>query len=189
MVPGAFAPEVINTLSTARKVEKWLKGCYKEPTHQVFEVGVQHDFWSLFMTLHHHIIAGGGWVKNAEGQLLVIERNGKLDLPKGKLESKESISVCAVREVEEECRVKRCEIIGPAVKTYHCYIHKGQFALKTTFWFPMTTDYTKKLKPQTSEGISAAYWATAEDVKKRLTEIPAYNSLEDVFLEFIALDA
>lgn len=189
VVPGAFAPEFINTLSTARQVQKWLKGCYKEPAKQVIEIGIEHDFWSLFLTLHHHIIAGGGWVRNADGHLLVIERNGKLDLPKGKLESRETIAVCAVREVEEECRVKRCEITGPAVKTYHCYIHKGAFALKTTYWFPMKTDYAKKLKPQTAEGISAVYWATPELIKQRLTEIPSYNSLEEVFQDFAIQDA
>jgi hypothetical protein len=188
-VPGALAPEFINTLSTTRRVQKWLKGCYKEPEKQVIEIGIDHEFWSLFMSLHHQIIAGGGWVRNPEGQLLVIERNGKLDLPKGKLESKESIAVCAVREVQEECRVKRCEITGPAVKTYHCYLHKGAFALKTTFWFPMITDYSKKLKPQTDEGISAVYWATPERVKQRLAEIPSYNSLEEVFLNFVATES
>lgn len=143
-VPGALGPEFINTLSTTRRVQKWLKSCYKEPVKQVIKIGIDHEFWSLFLTLHHHIIAGGGWVRNPEGQLLVIERNGKLDLPKGKLELKETIAVCAVREVQEECRVKRCKITGPAVKTYHCYLHKGAFALKTTFWFPMITDYSKK---------------------------------------------
>jgi len=189
VVPGAFAPEFINNLSTARKVQKWLKGCYKDPVKQVVEIGVDHDFWALFLTLHHHIIAGGGWVRNNDGQLLVIERNGKLDLPKGKLELRETIAVCAVREVEEECRVKRCEITGPAVKTYHCYIHKGEFALKTTYWYPMKTDYSKKLKPQTAEGISAVYWATPSVIKQRLMEIPFYNSLEEVFLDFIAEQA
>jgi hypothetical protein len=112
-----------------------------------------------------------------------------LDLPKGKLELRETIAVCAVREVEEECRVKRCEITGPAVKTYHCYIHKGEFALKTTYWYPMKTDYAKKLKPQTAEGISAVYWATPSVIKQRLMEIPSYNSLEEVFLDFIAEQA
>lgn len=189
MVPGAVAPEFINTLSTARQVQKWLKGCYKESAKQVIEIGIEHDFWSLFLTLHHHIIAGGGWVRNADGHLLVIERNGKLDLPKGKLELRETIAVCAVREVEEECRVKRCEITGPAVKTYHCYIHKGSFALKTTYWFPMKTDYAQKLKPQTGEGISAVYWATPELIKQRLTEIPSYNSLEEVFQDFAIQEA
>ena len=58
----------------------------------MIKIGIDHEFWSLFLTLHHHIIAGGGWVRNPEGQLLVIERNGKLDLPKGKLELKETIA-------------------------------------------------------------------------------------------------
>ena len=50
----------------------------------------------------------------------------------------------------------------------------------------MKTDYAKKLKPQTAEGISAVYWATPSVIKQRLMEIPSYNSLEEVFLDFIA---
>ena len=180
-VPGGNGPEFINTLSTLKEVKRWLKDLYKSDTAEYFEIGSDHPFWSLFLTLHHHVLAGGGWVRNPEGHLLVIERNGKLDMPKGKIESKETIEVCAVREVEEECRVKRCKITGPAVKTYHCYPHKGEYALKTTYWYPMFTDFEKKLKPQKEEGITAVYWASKADVEKRMTEIPAYNSLIEAF--------
>ena len=180
-VPGGNGPEFINTLSTLKEVKRWIKDLYKSEATSHYEIGGDHPFWSFFLTIHHHIIAAGGWVRNAEGQLLVIERNGKLDMPKGKIESKETIEVCAVREVEEDCRVKRCVITGPYVRTFHCYPNKGEYALKTTYWYPMSTDYAKKLKPQKEEGITAVYWASKQDVAKRMLEIPAYNSLVEAF--------
>ena len=136
------------------------------------------------MALHRQVIAAGGWVRNEVGELLIIERNGKLDMPKGKLESKETIKACAVREVQEQCRVKRCKITGPAVRTYHCYPDKGEYMLKTTYWFPMVTDYSKKLNPQIEEGITAVYWATPAFLKDRMQVLPTYNSLTETFEKF-----
>jgi len=183
-VPGAHVPEFINTLSTVKRLRKWLKSLYESTVSEQFEIGIDHPFWDLFLTQHHHIIAGGGWVKNASGALLIIERNGKIDMPKGKLESREDIADCALREVKEECKVKHLQITGPAVKTYHCYPYKGDFALKTTYWFPMSTSYEKKLKPQKEEGITAVYWATPEYLRERMSEMPVYNSLEEELRRF-----
>ena len=61
--------------------------------------------WQAFKQNFTVIEAAGGVVmKNQE--MLFIYRNGKWDLPKGKLEINESIPLCAVREVEEECVVE-----------------------------------------------------------------------------------
>ncbi|MFM8758223.1 MAG: NUDIX domain-containing protein, partial [Methylophilaceae bacterium] len=45
------------------------------------------------------LIAAGGLVENELGQVLMIFRRGKWDLPKGKLDPNESIDECALREV------------------------------------------------------------------------------------------
>jgi len=184
-VPGEEAPDFINTLLTLKSLKRWLKDCYKGLENRTFEIGQDHVFWSLFSSLHKRVIAAGGWVRNEAGELLIIERNGKLDMPKGKLESKETIEKCAVREVKEECRVKRCVITGPAVVTYHCYPDKGDYMLKSTYWFPMVTDYSKTLKPQIDEGITAVYWASPALLKERMKELPTYNSLTETFEKFI----
>ena len=55
-----------------------------------------------FKQLIPTIKAGGGIVYNQEGKVLLIKRNGKWDLPKGKKEKGENIATCALREVEEE---------------------------------------------------------------------------------------
>ena len=55
------------------------------------------------------IKAGGGLVLNEKGELLMIYRRGKWDLPKGKLDEGETIEECAVREVMEETGVVNVE--------------------------------------------------------------------------------
>jgi hypothetical protein len=56
--------------------------------------------------------------------------------------------------------------------------------LKTTFWYPMATEFEKKLKPQIEEGITAVYWATPEMLRERMEVMPVYNSLEDELRRF-----
>jgi hypothetical protein len=48
------------------------------------------------------IQAGGGLVYNDAGDIMMIFRRGKWDLPKGKLDKGETIDECALREVGEE---------------------------------------------------------------------------------------
>lgn len=58
------------------------------------------------------ILAAGGLVKNTEDQWLLIFRLGKWDLPKGKLENGETPEAAALREVEEECGIKNCQLLN-----------------------------------------------------------------------------
>jgi len=43
--------------------------------------------------------------------MLFIYRFNKWDLPKGKLDNGESVSECAIREVEEECGIANLKIV------------------------------------------------------------------------------
>ena len=113
------------------------------------------------------IIAAGGLVTNAEGQLLMIFRRGKWDLPKGKLDEGESIEACAVREVEEETGVTNI-ILGQLLgKTHHEYFDKWQNAdvIKETWWYSMQAKGIPALIPQTEEDIENIEWCSKEKVK------------------------
>ena len=74
-----------------------------------------------FKQLIPTIKAGGGIVYNQEGKVLMIKRNGKWDLPKGKKEKGENIATCALREVEEETGVKKLLIQRFRMITYHIF--------------------------------------------------------------------
>lgn len=124
-------------------------------------------------------IAGGGLVYNAKNEILFIHRNGRWDIPKGKIEKGEGIEECAIREVEEETGVKGLEITKPLEITYHVFKRKGKFCLKETFWFEMRTTSTDELTPQKNEGIKKARWLNFEKSQKALDK--SYENIKLLF--------
>ncbi len=118
------------------------------------------------------IIAGGGLVLNDTGELLMIYRRGKWDLPKGKLDEGETIEDCAVREVEEETGVtgiKRGELIAIG---YHEYFdtYLQQDAIKETHWYAMEVKGEQLLVPQTDEDITEIKWVKGEALEECLRD-------------------
>ena len=113
-----------------------------------------------------NVIAGGGKVYNAKGDILFIYRNDKWDLPKGKIEADESIEDTALREVEEETNVRHLKIVKPLETTYHIFKRDGRHQLKITYWFEMVSNYHGALEPQEDEGITKVAWLNSKQVKK-----------------------
>lgn len=112
------------------------------------------------------IIAGGGLVLNEQGDLLMIFRRGKWDLPKGKLDEGETIEACAEREVSEETGVKNIvtgELIG---LTFHAYFDEylREEVIKETHWFAMKATGVQELVPQTEEDITAIKWVNGQEL-------------------------
>ncbi len=112
------------------------------------------------------VVAGGGMVHNNKGKILFIYRNGKWDLPKGKLEKNETIEECALREVWEETGVENLKISEFIKTTYHVFKRNNKFKLKETHWYKMTSDYEGELKPEPSEGIKKVKWKILKKAKK-----------------------
>ena len=123
------------------------------------------------------IKAGGGVVKNELGQLLLIFRRKKWDLPKGKLDAGETLEDCAIREVKEETGLIHFEIIKKLTITHHTYHQDGITILKETHWFQMfaETATNSKLIPQIEEDIEAIKWV-------EMTSLTAYleNSYDTI---------
>lgn len=115
-----------------------------------------------------NVIAGGGKVYNDKGEILFIYRNDKWDLPKGKIEAKESIEETALREVEEETKVNGLKIVKPLETTYHIFKRNGRLQLKITYWFEMTSTYNGVLEPQEEEGITKVEWLNPTQIKKAM---------------------
>lgn len=129
--------------------------------------------------------AGGGLVYNTKGEILFIFRKGKWDLPKGKLEKKESIEQAAIREVEEETGVKGLEIVKPLETTYHIFRRGGKFKLKETHWYEMKTSYEGKLIPEENEEIVLAEWKNKEEAIEALSN--SYANIQLLFPEYSQL--
>lgn len=115
-----------------------------------------------------NVIAGGGKVYNEKGEILFIYRNDKWDLPKGKIEGKETIETTAIREVEEETGVEGLSITKPLETTYHLFKRNGKLKIKITYWFEMKTNFEGRLLPQEEEGITKVEWLNNEQTVKAL---------------------
>lgn len=119
-----------------------------------------------FTSRFHLIEAAGGIVKNKNAEYLFIFRNGKWDLPKGKIEKGESIEKAAIRETEEECGISGLTITGELPPTYHIYFIGEKAILKRTYWFKMLCEDCSELVPQLEEGITEAQWIAKKNLKK-----------------------
>ena len=108
--------------------------------------------------MYQPIDAGGGLVYNEKGEVLMIFRRGKWDLPKGKLDEGETLEECAVREVSEETGLEHLQLQDKICDTYHIYSQNGEQLLKHTAWYKMTATSNQKLKPQKAENIMEAKW-------------------------------
>jgi len=137
------------------------------------------DSWKKFQSYFKIQKASGGKVINTNNEVLFIYRFDKWDLPKGKLENGESVSECAIREVEEECGITNLQIIKPLETTYHIYQEKGKTILKITYWFLMRTYFDGELTPQLEEGIEKVVFKNDAEVKSALE-----NTYENIKLLF-----
>lgn len=135
--------------------------------------------FSQFAALFVPMEAAGGLVASPRGEVLMIFRYGRWDLPKGKLEVGEEIPECAVREVEEECGITGLRLGRLLTRTYHLYELNGRWLLKRTTWFSMTNAGTCTLSPQTEEGITDIRWIAQDNLCSYLES--TYATIRDVF--------
>lgn len=138
------------------------------------------DFlWKFFKSLYQIIEAAGGLVQNTNGEYLLIFRNGKWDLPKGKLENSEAPDKAALREVEEECGISNMRITSVLPNTYHTYEFKSSTKiLKLSHWYAMSYDGNEELVPQLNEGIVKAIWLGRVQIQQKLSN--TYSSVREM---------
>jgi len=131
------------------------------------------------------IIAAGGVVfrvNDGVTEILLIERNGVWDLPKGKQEDGESIPECAVREVAEETGVNELPIIVNNLgTTFHEYRQGDRYFAKTTRWYSMIwVRMPETFTPQLKEGITKTEWVPVPQA----LEMAGYENLKSVISRF-----
>lgn len=169
---------VVNFTDTPRVKEAWERFVrYDRFDRMVLPADATQPFFSLFTVIN----AAGGLVKNENEELLFIHRNGKWDLPKGKLDGDETPQLAAIREVKEETGLTAVELVKELTCTYHMYMAKEQWYLKRTWWFAMQATSDQPLTPQASEGIYLAKWTPLKGVHCILTH--TYASLRELLVE------
>ena len=132
-----------------------------------------------FCDLFEMLFTGGGLVRNANNDVLLIYRYDHWDLPKGKQEAGENIADTAIREVEEECGIENVKIDDFLTETYHCYCMNGRLIMKRNFWYQMFCD-ASTLVPQTAEDIEKAEFVPIDKLPEYLSSM--YASIREVFI-------
>jgi 8-oxo-dGTP pyrophosphatase MutT (NUDIX family) len=125
-------------------------------------------------------------------EVVLIERNGLWDIPKGKVEKKEGIAAAAVREVEEEIGVNTLLLTHFITTTEHTYQQKTKEYFKTTYWYGMVLPVymnssnhlsfvTKdEFTAQLEEGITRVEWVPLDEAISRV----AFDNLKAVLCTF-----
>jgi len=131
------------------------------------------------------ITAAGGLVQNSFGEYLLIFRNGKWDLPKGKQDDGETLLQTALREVGEECGL---DFITPGpfiAHTRHSYWLHDVLVFKQVSWYYMYVEGRPTPRPQTEEGIEKCCWCTLDEAAQLLNE--SYPSIRWLFRRAIEM--
>lgn len=153
-----FSTPAVNAMIHEMRMDKVHAGVF---LHKDLET-LKKAFWKKFLPVK----AGGGLIQNESAELLFMLRRGKWDLPKGKLDEKESLEACALREVREETGLDQIRLEKPLQVTYHTYDESGKHFLKETHWFMMQARGGQTLTPQQEEQITQLVWVKAGDLDK-----------------------
>ena len=164
-----------------------IKSMLHEIKKEEFHAGViwHSDIEKLkttFLKNFKMIEAAGGIVQNDKKEILFINRLGKWDLPKGKIEKGEKEEGCALREVTEETGVTNLQLKKKVGETYHVYDEFGKHFLKISHWYHMTCSSTQTLTPQVVEHITEVKWVKTMNIKEPMEN--TYPSIKDIMGRF-----
>ena len=169
--------------NTLDKIKNWLEN--GEENLYIDDID-NNILAAVFKEIFHFAPAAGGIVL-INKSIVAIERNGKVDLPKGHIEKNEPTDIAAMREVNEETAISNLSIIKQLPASHHCYLLNNQWTLKKTSWFLMKSDDEFNPKPQEEEGISKVFLLNKDNVYHFLENTyPSIRlALEEEILEII----
>ncbi|MBQ1200695.1 MAG: NUDIX domain-containing protein [Alistipes sp.] len=125
--------------------------------------------------------AAGGIVENELGEMLLIYRRERWDLPKGHIDAGEDALSAAIREIAEETGVVGLNFVAPIGNTLHAYNVYGKWELKLTHWFAFSC-HSSSTTPQTDEDIVLAVWADREKTIECMTN--SYPTIREIVYEY-----
>ncbi|NML40927.1 NUDIX domain-containing protein [Chitinophaga sp. G-6-1-13] len=162
------------------KIEKVLQKM--EEGKKEAAVFITEDVKQLFKKVSLHftvLVAAGGLITNPDGEVLMMFRRGKWDLPKGKQDPGEDLETCAVREVAEETGLHTISLTHKITETFHYYPMKAKKVLKHTHWYRMQFTGTELTVPQIEEDIQDIEWVKPQNLEKFLKY--SYENIREVF--------
>lgn len=176
-------PSLVQTYGPILKTSQF--NTFSEELNQLNNVlvvssGHPKKMFQQFFKNFSFIEAAGGIVKSLESpsHYLFIERLGKWDIPKGKLNKGEHPEIGAKREIFEECNLSQIHKVADFPCTYHAYFLYNKYVVKKTHWFLFEGSIQQELIPQLEEDITAVKWFKKSDFADIKTN--TYNSLLDL---------
>ena len=169
--------------NTLDKIKNWLENAEEN----LYIDDIDNDILAAVIKEIFHFAPAAGGLVLINKSIVAIERNGRVDLPKGHIEKNEPADIAAMREVNEETAISNLSIIKQLPSSHHCYLLNNQWTLKKTSWFLMKSDDEFKPKPQEEEGISRVYLINKDNVNDFLENTyPSIRlALEEEILEII----
>lgn len=115
----------------------------------------------------NEVISAGGIVYYNQKILMLKKKNGDWVLPKGRIESKETLEETALREVKEETNIDGIIIdyLGITSYSFSNFWTDYQLVNKTVSWYLMKA-VTYELLPLRKEGFIKAAFINSEKVLK-----------------------
>ena len=146
--------------NTLDKIKNWLENAEEN----LYIDDIDNDILAAVIKEIFHFAPAAGGLVLINKSIAAIERNGRVDLPKGHIEKNEPADIAAMREVNEETAISNLSIIKQLPSSHHCYLLNGQWTLKKTSWFLMKSDDEFMPKPQEEEGISKVFLLNKDNV-------------------------
>ena len=125
--------------------------------------------------------AAGGIVENELGEMLLIYRRERWDLPKGHIDAGEDALSAANREIAEVTGVVGLNFVAQIGNTLHAYNVYGMWELKLTHWFAFSC-HSSSTTPQTDEDIVLAVGADREKTVECMTN--SYPTIREIVYEY-----
>lgn len=185
---AALRPDGSVFSSADAEGECWLEqlaekfdGAAEEPHISVWCTDTDAAFELFKKGLKVEVAAGGAVFRKpllCRSRLLLFFRRGFWDMPKGHVEEGETLEQCALREVQEETGLEHLVIGEKICVTFHTYHMKGNFVLKESHWYRMTSTGREPLKVQKEEDIVRGRWCGPLCARRLLRH--AYPSIRDV---------
>ena len=179
-----FHDDVLIQHASIKVIDRFLQQLKVDPARKIDSITFQVDKFresTDFFKKNYSIIEAAGGLVEKNGHVLMINRLGKWDLPKGKIDNGERIRDTAVREVMEECSIT----VSLGVKichTWHTYKRNNNNILKKTSWYLMQCLDDSNMKPQIAENIDEIRWMTPREINQSLYN--SYSSIRHVFRKY-----
>lgn len=163
-----------SSVDIKQALEQWGRSRERKPSSSTEPISMR---FGSFSGMYDFVQAAGGCVTDERKRLLAIHRLGVWTLPKGKVD-KEAVDAGALREVREECGLKKLELLKRLCGTWHTYERNDRQHLKRTDWYLMRGTNTEQLIAQHEEDISEVRWMDAREVAAM--KAATYPSLRQV---------